>query len=129
MGYELAHGAGKMTARELNRPDTEIAEGVRMPLLGFGTWQLTGRTAQQAVEWALELGYRHIDTATMYRNEALVGAALTNSGVSRDDVFLTTKMPPNRFGEERRTLEESLRSLGVDRVDLWLIHWPPRGGG
>ena len=103
-----------------------LAQGVEMPLLGFGTWQIRGAAAYEAVRDALEAGYRHIDTATMYGNEAEVGRALADSGVPRDEVFLTTKLPPERAGRERATLSASLRALGVDAVDLWLIHWPPR---
>ena len=76
---------------------------------------------------ALEVGYRHIDTATMYGNEAEVGRALRDSGVDRAEVFITTKLPPERAGRERRTIDASLKALGVDHLDLWLIHWPPRG--
>ena len=103
-----------------------LGPGVEMPLLGFGTWQIRGAGAYEAVRDALEAGYRHIDTATMYGNEAEVGRALADSGVPRDEVFLTTKLPPERAGRERATLDASLRALGVDAVDLWLIHWPPR---
>jgi diketogulonate reductase-like aldo/keto reductase len=98
-----------------------------MPLLGFGTWQLRGREAHDGVRWALDAGYRHIDTATGYANETEVGAALSESGVPREEVFVTTKMPPDHVGRERRTLEESLANLGTSYVDLWLIHWPPGG--
>jgi 2,5-diketo-D-gluconate reductase A len=98
-----------------------------MPLLGFGTWQAHGREAYEAVRYALEVGYRHIDTATMYRNEAQVGEAVRDSGIPREEVFVTTKLPAERTGEERRTLKESLRLLGMDYVDLWLVHWPPHG--
>ena len=103
-----------------------LGPGVEMPLLGFGTWQIRGAAAYEAVRDALEAGYRHIDTATMYGNEAEVGRALADSGVPRDEVFVTTKLPPERAGRERATLDASLRALGVDAVDLWLIHWPPR---
>ena len=103
-----------------------LGPGVEMPLLGFGTWQIRGAAAYEAVRDALEAGYRHIDTATMYGNEAEVGRALRDSGVPRDEVFVTTKLPPERAGRERETLDASLRALGVDAVDLWLIHWPPR---
>jgi diketogulonate reductase-like aldo/keto reductase len=99
-----------------------------MPLLGFGTWQIRGDAAYRAVLEALRVGYRHIDTATMYGNEAEVGRALRDSGVPRSEVFLTTKLPPERAGRERATLDASLRALGVDSVDLWLIHWPPGRG-
>jgi 2,5-diketo-D-gluconate reductase A len=97
--------------------------GDRMPLLGFGTWQIKGKEAVAATGAALEAGYRHIDTATVYGNEAEVGQALRDSGVARDDVWLTTKCPPNRSGQELDTLRQSLDKLGTDHVDLWLIHW------
>jgi 2,5-diketo-D-gluconate reductase A len=103
----------------------DLPDGVRMPLLGFGTWQISGRRATDAVSLALQAGYRHIDTATMYGNESQVGAALEESGLPREQVFVTTKLPPQRAGRERQTLLDSLRALGTDYVDLWLIHWPP----
>ncbi len=102
--------------------------GIEMPLVGFGTWQLRGQSAYDAVRYALEVGYRHLDTATMYGNEAEVGRALRDSGVAREDVFITTKLPPERVGREEQTLAASLRALDLDHVDLWLVHWPPRGG-
>ncbi|WP_051549548.1 aldo/keto reductase [Nocardioides sp. URHA0032] len=101
--------------------------GSSMPLLGFGTWQITGEDAVRATAAALEAGYRHLDTATVYGNEAEVGRALADSGVARDHVFITTKCPPNRAGRERETLEQSLEALRTDHVDLWLIHWPGDG--
>ncbi len=97
-----------------------------IPIVGFGTWQVTGQRGYGAILDALSIGYRHIDTATMYGNEAEVGRALRDSGVPRDEVFVTTKLPPSRAGHERETLEASLRALELDSVDLWLIHWPPR---
>ena len=102
-----------------------LPAGGAIPLLGFGTWQLSGATARSSVEQALAAGYRHLDTATMYRNEAEVGAGLRDSGVDRAEVFLTTKCPPDRAREARDVLEQSLAALGVDAVDLWLVHWPP----
>jgi diketogulonate reductase-like aldo/keto reductase len=102
--------------------------GARMPLLGFGTWQITGREAVAATEAALEAGYRHLDTATIYGNEAQVGSALADSGVPRGDVFLTTKCPPDLAGQELDTIKRSLDMLGTDHVDLWLIHWTPDEG-
>lgn len=102
-----------------------LPAGGAMPLLGFGTWQLQGGEAQRAVEAALETGYRHLDTATIYGNEREVGAGLASSGVARDDVFVTTKCPPDRADEARAVLEQSLELLGLDAVDLWLVHWPP----
>ena len=104
-----------------------LASGGRMPLLGFGTWQITGQAAVTATASALEVGYRHIDTATVYGNEAEVGQALRDSGVPRDEVFVTTKFPPNLSGDELDTLKRSLDALGTDHVDLWLIHWPGEG--
>jgi len=104
-----------------------LAGGVEMPLVGFGTWQVTGRRGYDAIRYALEVGYRHIDTATMYGNESEVGRAVRDVGVPREDVFITTKLPPERAGRERETLAASLRALGTEHVDLWLIHWPPRG--
>lgn len=104
-----------------------LASGAAIPLVGFGTWQLSGAKAYESTKAALEIGYRHIDTATLYGNEAEVGRALKDSGVSRDEVFITTKLPPDRVGRERKTLTDSLRLLDVDAVDLWLIHWPPSG--
>jgi diketogulonate reductase-like aldo/keto reductase len=100
-----------------------------MPLVGFGTWQLTGPAAAESVSAALAAGYRHIDTATMYRNEDQVGRAVRDSGVPREDIFITTKWPPERSGRVRETIEASLAALGTDHVDLWLIHSPPRDGG
>jgi 2,5-diketo-D-gluconate reductase A len=107
--------------------DVEIAPGVSMPLLGLGTWQARGTTAEHAVACALEVGYRHIDTARAYRNEAEVGRALAASAVPREEVFVTTKMWPDSAGRERDTLAQSLEALALDHVDLWLIHWPPGG--
>ena len=93
-------------------------------MLGLGVWQIAaGRETEQAVEWALEAGYRHIDTAALYRNEASVGAAVRRSGLPRDQVFVTTKLRPPRV-DAARALAGSLERLGLDFVDLYLIHWP-----
>jgi 2,5-diketo-D-gluconate reductase A len=116
-----------MTART-GRENVRLSEDVSIPLIGFGTWQLDGDDAYRGVRAALEVGYRHIDTATAYDNEDRVGAAVRDSGLRREDVFITTKCPPGNAGREARTLDASLKALGVDFVDLWLIHWPPRGG-
>jgi diketogulonate reductase-like aldo/keto reductase len=107
-------------------PEVDLGGGVAMPMVGFGTWQLQGRRAYEAVRNALQVGYRHIDTATMYRNEEEVGRAIADSGLDRKEVFVTTKLPPGSAGRARATLAESLRALGTDYVDLWLVHWPPR---
>ncbi|GAA4628130.1 aldo/keto reductase [Cellulomonas oligotrophica] len=101
--------------------------GGAIPLLGLGTWQADGSDAERAVSTALQLGYRHVDTATGYGNEAQVGRALAQVGIDRDEVFVTTKLPPDHGDRARRTLTESLAALGTDHVDLWLIHWPPSG--
>jgi diketogulonate reductase-like aldo/keto reductase len=102
-----------------------LSSGHAMPLVGFGTWQLTGRKAYDATRTALDAGYRHLDTATMYRNEAEVGRAVRDSGVPREDIFVTTKIPADHAGRERATLTASLTALGLEYLDLWLIHWPP----
>ena len=104
-----------------------FANGGEIPVVGFGTWQITGQTCVDAVGAALRAGYRHLDTATMYRNEAQVGAAWQGSGVPREEIFLTTKLPPAQAGQARRVLQQSLHGLGTDHVDLWLVHWPPGG--
>ena len=106
-------------------PAVSLRCGSQLPMIGFGTWPLRGHPAHAAVSAALAAGYRHIDTATMYGNEAEVGRALADSGVSRDEVFLTTKLRPSDAGHERSILRKSLRSLGTEYVDLWLVHWPP----
>jgi 2,5-diketo-D-gluconate reductase A len=105
----------------------EITPGIEMPLLGLGTWQTSGSESYDAVRAALAVGYRHIDTATMYGNERQVGRALADSGVPRDEVFVTTKLPPARAEAARATLAASLEALGLEQLDLWLIHWPPGG--
>ncbi len=95
-----------------------------MPVLGLGVWQMAeGTETEQAVEWALEAGYRSIDTAAMYGNERSVGAALRRSGVPREQVFVTTKLMPARLAPDK-ALEASLRRLELGYVDLYLIHWP-----
>jgi 2,5-diketo-D-gluconate reductase A len=115
---------------DLRSPTVTIADGVAMPLLGLGTWQASDREAYDAVRSALEIGYRLIDTATMYRNEAAVGRAVRDSGVAREEVFVTTKLQAGDAGRERETIRASLDAMGLDYVDLWLIHWPvARGKG
>jgi diketogulonate reductase-like aldo/keto reductase len=104
-----------------------LVDGNQMPVLGLGVWQVpAGATCVNAVRWALDLGYRHIDTAQAYGNEESVGQALRESGVPRDEVFITTKFRPDRTDPVAEA-EQSLRRLGIDRVDLYLVHWP-RGG-
>jgi 2,5-diketo-D-gluconate reductase A len=107
--------------------DTAPLTNGAMPLLGFGTWQIKGADATRAVSVALEAGYRHLDTALVYGNEAEVGTGLAESGLARGDVFLTTKCPPDRAGSGLDTVRESLDRLQTDYLDLWLIHWPGEG--
>ncbi|TDC54276.1 aldo/keto reductase [Actinomadura sp. KC345] len=102
--------------------------GDALPLIGFGTWELSPETAYESVRAALEVGYRHVDTATLYRNEADVGRAVKESEVDREEVFITTKLRPQDARQARRTLESSLRLLDTAYVDLWLIHWPTGQG-
>lgn len=101
-------------------------KGAHVPALGLGTWQLGGRGCFEAVRHALDLGYRHIDTAQMYGNETEVGWAVRESGLTRDQIFLTTKLAPGNHAAAavRRSTEESLHRLATDHVDLLLIHWP-----
>jgi diketogulonate reductase-like aldo/keto reductase len=105
----------------------QLADGHRIPLLGLGVWQIpNGPTTVNAVRWALELGYRHIDTAQAYGNEESVGRALKESRVPREEVFITTKFWPGAR-DPVAEVERSLTHLGVDFVDLYLIHWPQGG--
>lgn len=104
-----------------------LSNGVQIPKIGFGTWQIPeGELAVQSVAYALEAGYRHIDTAQIYGNEASVGQALAQSDLDRQDIFVTTKVWNDKVGVEdtRASLEESMEKLGLDYIDLVLIHWP-----
>jgi diketogulonate reductase-like aldo/keto reductase len=104
-----------------------LADGAQMPILGLGVWQVPdGPECVNAVRWALELGYRHIDTAQAYGNEQSVGQGLRESGVPRDQVFITTKFHPARR-DPVAEIERSLERLRVDRVDLYIVHWPKSG--
>ena len=116
-----------MTSPSVPNLTAPLPAGGQMPLLGFGTWQITGPAAQEATETALAAGYRHLDTAMIYGNEREVGAGLATSGVARDEVFVTTKCPPDRASSARQVLEQSLELLGIDQVDLWLVHWSGAG--
>ncbi len=112
-------------------PMIRLASGVEIPQFGFGVFQIPPPDTVAAVRYALDAGYRHIDTAQMYGNEREVGQAIAESGVPREDVFVTTKLANDRHGydEAIAALGESLRRLGTDYVDLFLIHWPrPRLG-
>jgi 2,5-diketo-D-gluconate reductase A len=106
-----------------------LADRNEIPLLGLGVWQVpNGPECVNAVRWALELGYRHIDTAQAYGNEESVGQGLRESGVPREQVFITTKFfPRSKDRDPAAEAERSLRRLGVDQVDLYIIHWPQGG--
>ena len=108
--------------------ETITTQGVAMPRLGFGTFRMPGAAAQPVVESALALGYRHIDTAAMYENEAAVGAALAASGVARTELFVTTKVWHDQLAPDalHRAFDTSLRKLGLDHIDLYLVHWPSK---
>src|SRR6185503_6535732 len=110
---------GRQYERE-DRMDTISVKNVTVPALGFGTWALSGQAAYQATRMVLDLGYRHIDTAQIYGNEAEIGRAIRDSGLPRSEIFLTTKIAPSnlRKADVRRSHEESLRRLGLDQVDL-----------
>ena len=104
-----------------------LTNGQTIPVLGYGTWRNNDpKECVNGVKWALEHGYRHIDTAQMYGNEAEVGEGIRLSGVPREEIYLTTKLNNNNHGYEnaKRTIDESLERLGTDYLDLFLIHWP-----
>lgn len=103
-----------------------LNDGVTIPQLGYGVFKVPANDAERAVSEALEIGYRHIDTAAIYGNEEGVGAAIASSGIARDDLFITTKLWNDRHDgdEPDAAIEESLRRLGLDHVDLYLVHWP-----
>jgi 2,5-diketo-D-gluconate reductase A len=107
-------------------PILTLHDGVEMPQLGFGVFQIPPQDTQEKVEEALAVGYRHVDTAAAYRNEAGVGAAIAAAGVRREDVFVTTKLWNSEQGYDStlRAFEQSLERLGIGHVDLYLIHWP-----
>ena len=104
-----------------------LTNGVKIPCVGFGTWQVKdGTEAVTSVKTALELGYRHIDTAQVYGNEESVGAAVKQSGVKREDIFITTKLWNDEHGYDKTmaAFEKSMKKMGIDYLDLFLIHWP-----
>ncbi len=103
-----------------------VANGASIPALGFGTFRMSGAEVAEVLPAALAQGFRHVDTAQIYKNEAAVGAAIAASGVARDQIFLTTKVWVTNFAADRfgASVEESLTKLGTDHVDLLLLHWP-----
>jgi 2,5-diketo-D-gluconate reductase A len=110
-------------------PVVTLHDGVEMPQLGYGVFQIPPGETQERVEEALAVGYRHVDTAAAYRNEAGVGAAIAASGARREDVFVTTKLWNSEQGYDStlRAFEQSIERLGTGHVDLYLIHWPLPG--
>merc|ERR1712232_167076 len=115
----------KLSSSLANIPTHKLNNGVEMPMMSIGTWQYDTSTAEQVVKDALSVGFNHIDTANNYRNQKGVGAAL--QGVARDSYFLTTKIPEGSRNQTKAYLEQDLEELGLDYVDLMLVHFPPRG--
>ena len=107
-------------------PGVRLDDGVLMPQLGFGVWRVSGAETEQVVAQALEVGYRSIDTAAMYGNEEGVGRAVVSSGIPREEVFVTSKLWNDCHGYDaaRKAFDDSHRRLGLDYVDLYLVHWP-----
>ena len=105
-------------------PTIELNDGATVPQLGFGVFQVDPDEAERVVGEALEAGYRHIDTAAIYGNEDGVGRAIAGSGIDRDELFVTTKLWNNRHNDAPAALRESLDKLGLEQVDLYLVHWP-----
>ncbi|WP_296762970.1 aldo/keto reductase [Varibaculum sp.] len=107
-------------------PTLELSNGYQIPQLGFGTYKISAEDCVDTVKYALDLGIRHIDTAQMYHNEAEVGRAIEESGIPREEIFLTTKLNNDKHLPEdaRRSFAQSLEDLRTDYVDLFLIHWP-----
>ena len=106
----------------------ELNSGMKIPSIGLGTWELTGITAKESVLNALESGYRLIDTATIYGNEVEVGDAIIESGINRDEIFVTTKLWNDAHNDVVGAFNRSLDALKLDYIDLYLIHWPPADG-
>lgn len=104
----------------------KLLNGVEVPCVAFGTWKMPERIAAEAVKCALQTGYRHIDTAAAYQNEQFVGAGIKESGVDRNEIFLVSKLPNDDHGYKKtiKSCENSLKRLGVDYLDSYLIHWP-----
>lgn len=130
-GQHLAQGGWRM-AKFTSLTDTyTLSNGVQIPCIGLGTWQVPdGEAAYKAVRDALEIGYRHVDTAAVYGNEASVGRAIRDSGIPREEIFVTSKLwnTVRGYNETKQAFEETLQRLGLDYLDLYLIHWPNPAG-
>src|SRR5665647_1926739 len=108
----------------------KLSNGIRMPLLGFGTFQIPdSRIVVDSVKWAIKAGYRHIDTASIYDNEVGVGKGISESGIPRDQLFITTKVwnADHGYNSTLLAFEVSLKNLGLGFINLYLIHWPVKG--
>jgi diketogulonate reductase-like aldo/keto reductase len=118
-----------MESATKTQPYTTLNSGVQMPLLGLGAWDMYGKEAEQAVLDALEIGYRLIDTATLYNNEKEIGNAVNKSGISRSEIFVTTKVPNSQHGYDLtlKAFDASMKTLNIDYIDLYLVHWPVKG--
>src|SRR6185312_14511869 len=106
--------------------ETKTIKGINVPALGFGTWNLRGKECEKVLESALEVGYRHIDTAEMYANEEAIGNVLKRTSIPRDELFITTKVWQTHYQKDDffRSVEQSLKSLQIPQIDLLLLHWP-----
>jgi 2,5-diketo-D-gluconate reductase A len=113
-----------LTMSDLQIPSIELIDGNLIPQLGLGTWKLDDQEVERVVSEAIEIGYRHFDTAAVYRNEAGVGRAIAASGLPREEIFVTTKLANVDQGDPHGAFDASLERLGLDYVDLYLIHWP-----
>jgi diketogulonate reductase-like aldo/keto reductase len=118
-----------MNAATKTQSYTTLNNGAQMPLFGLGAWDMYGKEAEQAVLDALEIGYRLLDTATLYNNEKEIGNAVRKSGIPRCEIFVTTKVPNSQQGYEStlKAFEASMKTLDIDYIDLYLVHWPVKG--
>src|SRR5271154_650432 len=120
-------GRRRLAVQELPMENIKT-QGISLPRLGLGTFRMQGDPCRAAVESALSVGYRHIDTAEMYGNEEAIGAAIAGSGVARGDLHVTTKVWNENLAPEaiRKSFDASLKKLKLDHVDLYLVHWPAK---
>src|SRR3954453_13823507 len=111
------------------QPHTTLNNRIQMPLLGLGAWDMYGKEAEQAVLDALEIGYRLLDTATLYNHEKEIGNAVRKSGIPRSEIFVTTKVPDSQQGYDStlKAFDASMKTLNIDYIDLYLVHWPIKG--